>query len=311
MNKFKALKIKKLGHFLEFLVNINSVVGGHYSSPSSFNMNWAPIPLQSHHIPVSPGTSSWSSNTFLSGWSLPLALHAFPLYCPLGINSADTFSGSSHPVLCSHGTPFPSFTAHITVCNYSFISVSGVCLDQTRESSFLSLTVLSPEFSTVFVEEMKPHLALRLGHHEMKVRVGCYDEEGDDALCPQVACLCRTCVCDSWWAGWLDLALATCLPELQTQPRHCSWFCIFSHFPHPTDDHILAMLPAHLSWSLPALLKWRPSSSPASKIASLQPYLSFNFLHCRQVSFSKVQIWITRYISFLGLFKQSTMHWEV
>ena len=39
MNKFKALNLKKLGHFLEFLVNINSVVGGHYSSPSSFNMN--------------------------------------------------------------------------------------------------------------------------------------------------------------------------------------------------------------------------------------------------------------------------------
>ena len=87
--------------------------------------------------------------------------------------------------------------AHIRVCNYSFIYVSGVCLDQIQESSFLSLTVLSPEFSTVFVEETKPHLALRLGHHKIKVRVGCYDEGGDDALCPQVACLCRTCVCDS------------------------------------------------------------------------------------------------------------------
>lgn len=51
-------------------------------------------------------------------------------------------------------------------------------------------------------------------------------------------------------------------------------------------------------------------SISASKIASGSPYLSFNFLHCRQVSFSKVQIWITRCISFLGLFKQSTMHWE-
>lgn len=88
--------------------------------------------------------------------------------------------------------------ARITVCNYSFIYVSGVCLDQTQEFSSLSLTVLSPEFSTEFVEETKPHLALRLGHHKTKVRVGCYDDEGgDDAVCPQVACLCRTCVCDA------------------------------------------------------------------------------------------------------------------
>ena len=87
--------------------------------------------------------------------------------------------------------------AHTTVCNYSFIYVRGVCLDQTQESSFLSLTILSPELSTEFVEERKPHLALRLGHHKTKVRVGCYDEGGDDALCPQVACLCRTCVCDA------------------------------------------------------------------------------------------------------------------
>ena len=33
MKKFKALKIKKLGHFLEFLVNINLVGGGTLLKP--------------------------------------------------------------------------------------------------------------------------------------------------------------------------------------------------------------------------------------------------------------------------------------
>lgn len=106
------------GHILKFWVSINlgggpstkppfilyilSSCSAPASSHAHFPQRLYPVP-QTCHGPFSIGSGP-------SNLEKVLVLHAFPLcLLSLGYQLSQYFSGSSHPVLCSLGTPFSSF----------------------------------------------------------------------------------------------------------------------------------------------------------------------------------------------------------